>query len=615
MQMTHRQESQRSVAQDILHEAQHAAGRPGMRVYFAIVALAFGAMVSVGAGLNWDGAYFMFSALDAGAPFVPFNRLIHAIAQYPAIALSVVTDNSAVLSAAFSLGYALIPLAALLTSWLLVRSHNRTLFVWVALSTNLGLLTNQFSLTTEAIIAIYLAWPIALAMVIPPRPFHIPVVAIFAMLLIITHPTALVLFAIVGGMALLTGLRFRTQRAAKLVWAAVFMCLAGIMARRFAFTRSAYEAEQLSLARLQEAFSAALSGMALVIVALSLLAALLVAAQVLVTQRRTARMALAATELLLLTVAMALSVMRAAHPDLWMGALDFRSLALFVSLPFFGLLLAEGLRRAPNQRAALAWTWPHRQMTVQLAGLTSLLTLATQSYVWHTMSTRLLDEMKRSDFACISMTSVPWMERTALNHWSVTAYSLVLQGRAPRSVVLGHSTCTMSLLKDDVQIAVAPWEDADWHGGGWFAFAALYRRIRQDGQVAGACQYSFADGWYWSEAHGQSMWRWMSAAGRIFLVSDRERTLTLRANMLAAAGQNEVQILVNGAPAVTLSVSAERAQPVEQSLRLPPGPSWVTLVSAAAPITSTADTRPRTLGVENLTFTAGTVPEQCRHRP
>ena len=582
-------------------------------LFFLFTTAGFLAAVMVGAALSWDGSYFLFSMLDSGQTFAPHSRFINSVAQYPALLASRFTNNMSLLIGLFGLGYAIFPIGALTASWFVVRKHSPSLFIWVALGTTFAILAGQFSLTTEALIVLHLAWPLAIMAVVPSRWFHIPLIIIFSVLVFISHPTAIALFAMVAVMAFIVGLRFPEQRLTKWLWAGSMVVFGGIALARFIATRTVYESDQLSLSKLEEAYTTSLAGVAIIAIALGLLAAVVLFAQPLFTRQRAIQFALYGIEFLCLAGAFGLMLLRASLPQLWIGTLDIRSWALFISLPFFAVLLLESIMYGKQRQLLREQEWAHRLNSVLLLGIGFFFAMLVQSMSWRQLTTSLQHEMSQNQFSCMSMTSLAWLERTPLNHWSVTTYSLLLQGQQPQSMVLGWENCASNDFSKGVQ--TVPWAVAGERTGGWFQLDQLQQRAVADKQPHDTCQFSFIKGWYWTENYGQSYWHWMGSQAELLVTTDHAQDVVLQANMLAVQQPNSIRIDVNGVNQASLNIKADRARNNAQRFHVQAGENRITLISNNAPVSVGADTRLLALGTENLSVTAAESNRACLLRP
>lgn len=65
--------------------------------FFVVTTAAYAVAAALGLGLTWDGAYYLFQALNTGQAFGPRDRLINLPLQQPVIAARAVIDNPSVL--------------------------------------------------------------------------------------------------------------------------------------------------------------------------------------------------------------------------------------------------------------------------------------------------------------------------------------------------------------------------------------------------------------------------------------------------------------------------------------------------------------------------------------
>jgi hypothetical protein len=335
------------------------------------------------------------------------------------------------------------------------------------------MLPGQFSLTTEAIVACNLFWPVLIALLTGPRELQVPVVGAIAIFILFTHPFAVPLFALAVAVCCVVGLRFRGESRGIWLWACFFALFVALALLRFASLQSGYEAEQLNLDTLSRHFTNAIAGLPLVALLLSFLAAVIVLVAPRMRRRgnKTLTLTLYSVELLCLLGAGVALLLWAANPYLWRTAISFRSWALIISGGFMLLAVGDALLRLPDHTRGYNLDWLHRSRAAHLIALFFLLVLGTQSLVWSSLEGRLQSAVAGSGTACLPATSLPWLGRTPLNHWSLTARSLLLQGRRPSSVVmLEEQACGSAASARGLSIALFNPTSADVRGwqGGWF---------------------------------------------------------------------------------------------------------------------------------------------------
>jgi hypothetical protein len=150
---------------------------------------------------------------------------------------------------------------------------------------------------------------------------------------------------------------------------------------------------------------------------------------------------------------------------LWWKALNYKFwLTGFVLILMSACVLDAWLPADPD------FQWRMRQPVLPAIGAAFLVVLTLQSAVWMGMARRLLSELGAAPNQCLQRESIRWTRHTALDHWATDAYAIVLQGQAPRALVLTGDGCellaathTLHILNDSRQ---AGWFDlSDIPGG------------------------------------------------------------------------------------------------------------------------------------------------------
>jgi hypothetical protein len=241
-----------------------------IQIFFLVVLLGFAVAASAGAPLAWDGAFYLFSALDTQWPFVPHGRTINVALQLPVVAASHFTQNLTVLRLIFCLCYASVPAVGLAASWLICREKRPSLFVWPALSCCLAMLPGRFTFVGKAMMSAWLLWPVFLAALIGVRRIHLPLVALLVLAAFLAHPIAAVFFGFSAAIAAVASLTSPSSRKPRLTGALV---LGLIAAAKMLVPLNEYERERLSTGLLLGSFRTAVFGLPLVALAFDLIAA------------------------------------------------------------------------------------------------------------------------------------------------------------------------------------------------------------------------------------------------------------------------------------------------------------------------------------------------------
>jgi len=579
----------------------------GVRAYFALIGLSLLILAVSGAALSWDGAYYLYQVLNTQTFFTPNARYVNIPLQAPTLLASHLTSNLSALSLVFGLSYAALPLATLLIAWWFVRAEAPSLFAWAALGTGLALLPGQFALINEGQQVVFVFWPIALAPLVRLRPPQWVALAALSAAGFVTHPLAAPLFAATAVVAIVVGLRRRDLRRQDWTMAGAFSLLAIGASLRFTQQHSAYETDQLSLDTLQTAFRTALAGFPLLALCCVAVASLcLFVAPVLATWGRSDGGATAATralELLCIAGAGLLLLLWAANPREWMGESAYRTWAVFVSLPLMSAAVAEALLLARRTDRLRTDDWPHRRSLALTVGLIFLTVAGVQGAVYAHQIAQLRNVLQRASYACLSASSLPWLEESPLDHWSLTSHAFLLQSRAPQTLIISAgSTCTEERFDQGVPVVV--W-DAPTMSGGWFALDGLRRRLiaEQDSSGPTGCRYGFGAGWYWVQEHDGERWRWMprSAQLRVVVSSGRSR-ITLSADVTSVSTPNVIYLVLDGRTRAHVAISTSGMQALGPlTMHVDGGAHILELVSRGRAHGGNGPT----LGFEHLSLTAG----------
>lgn len=445
-----------------------------MRLYFSLTAVALIVAALCGAALSWDGSYYLFKTLDDQVPLAPHGRVTDTLLQAPVVLVSHYVGDMAVLRAVFGLIYAAIPLVTLAASWWIVRKRAPILFVWAALGIEVGTLPGQLSLTSEGIQVIQLFWPILLSIILRVPRAHVPAILVLTAVVFITHPSSSLLFLIGAAAAAVMGLLYRDDRSTLARWAVVFCVLAVL---RYALGRDLYEESRLTLYTQVSTFRISVVGLPLV----ALLCVWCAAAATFFAlhDNRYSKRLDASTwrslGIMGIVVAGVALVLWASNPHLWMHADEYKAWALFFSLPFMLMAVAEGTPGLAPMLRVREIVLKYRINVARVVATVFLTVLSVQSLAFVHLTDTLQRGMAQSPTACIPAASLTALKRTALDYWSVSPYSLVEQSRTPREVVLRDGGCAVA--RRSGRVRIVPWDGAI--GGGWFDLERVQSRLSQ----------------------------------------------------------------------------------------------------------------------------------------
>lgn len=159
----------------------------------------------------------------------------------------------------------------------------------------------------------------------------------------------------------------------------------------------------------------------------------------------------------------------ASDPALWKNAFSFHYLMPWIGIPYlFVAVLDSSMKGNPK-------SWRIRFGVIYAIAIVFAVTLSTQSIVWLNLTNHLRDIMAQSPNTCLSTDSdaLAWMRNTPLDHRMITAYSIILQGKAPQKVVMPGNDCMNAITADGIRIV--PWQIESGQGG-WFDLSRLAGR-------------------------------------------------------------------------------------------------------------------------------------------
>jgi len=591
----------------------------GVEAYFALTAIGLISAALCGTALSWDGAAYLFNALDQQRPFTPNNRLINWPLHLPVILASHFTNSLTFLQVIFGMTYAAIPLLMLALCWWIVRDTARPLFIWAALGLGIGLLPGRINFVSEASLAVQFAWPLMLVIITGLRRKHLLIAVVMIVGLYVSHPLSLVFLLLAAAVAMLRGWRNLDERRWLWAWSAALLALTVTGAISFFLFRSSYERQQSSLGELGQTFASTLAGFPILGLGLAAIAALVLLATPLVGGRGTAleRLMLGVATLCLFGTTI-MFVLWAVDVSRWRLALLYSRWTVFVALVFLLPAIIEGVSYGVVLRDRLASTWRGRARIVQVIAAASSIVLIVQSFAWLNLNERLRDTVATSPWTCISAGTLSWLPGTPLDHWSLAQRVVLQQGRNPQQIMLDGNGCgetdfTAGLPLDPT---IAPTVLRPWNRG-WFNFAGVRDGLTAEMQGIAGCSYMLTSGWYQTEVNGKFWWRWSDGrAPQIRVVLDRAATVRLGGQFETAQAPNSIAIAVNRQLVTNVTLTARGQQPIDGlALPLKEGVNTIQLTSQNPATPYSVGSRQLAIAVNNLTVSVADSTLPCRFHP
>jgi hypothetical protein len=349
----------------------------------------------------------------------------------------------------FNLTYISTILFSLWLCWRVVKHKQPRLFVWAACGICLVNLPGQIGLISEGAMLLQLIFPIYLAILVGVDYCHWAFVVPFSLLIAFSHPLA----ALMLGSAALLALLERNRGVA-----AFMICLTVGAVIWFISGITPYESSILTDSALGTRFVSAVLGLPLLVLLLGWLAGL---ALLLPMLRLRWQLFARFPENLndyaaqrLLTVAIIAGIIWALFPTFWIDALSYRFFLIPFTAPFMVAAWVDHRNPLPDQ--------PSRQPILHRLATLFAAVMIVQSVWWLGFSTALRSTLASSPQPCLTANegSLQWNRYTILNHWTITAYSLVAQGNTITAIVLPAPQCNAADFSQGFH--VAEWDFRAW---------------------------------------------------------------------------------------------------------------------------------------------------------
>ena len=399
--------------------------------------------------LIWDGAYQLAVSLVEQKPYFYQTRFHSWLLWWPCVALSRITGNLTALTFAFGLPFIAAPAVSLWLSWRVVRRHRPELITWAAFGVAIAGLPGQAFVINDSIWQQTMFWPVFLGALVPLSRRGMIVLGVLALfqlshqagvLLLLAAtlaslasdaPTPKSLQAQLGKFALFSVLfLFAVMKA---IWVAV-PALSGAL-------HDSYASQRMSWNELSKTFRDGALGPPLY----GMLAMWFAAFAPFARSRGVRRLGFVA-----IFAAGVLWAWWAAEPARWAGAINFRRWVVPFAVPFMiaafvatrrtleiPAAFAGGVTVAkPEMQVAFSFAAPKRRTDfyalAPLVGLVFFSVITLQSLGWRRLTARLVADVANDARLVVPHSAVPWVARTPMDHWGMTALVALHEGRQPQ---------------------------------------------------------------------------------------------------------------------------------------------------------------------------------------
>ena len=390
------------------------------------------------AALAWDGSSFMVVILQGGAPFMPAHRWFHWVLEEPVLWMRGIVNDPSGLSVVHGLTCALPPLLALACCMAMLRGEFTRLRIWTVAGILLVPLPGQFFLITEVTPAVQLSWILfAFTWIGCPLRWS-PAVALAAGAMATLHPAAapLFLFAAAGAAAL--GIAGNSaNRGRMLAWAAVFGVATVVKLLETMSHATPYEHESMSPAVW---LSEAATGLryspfpALIPVFIDLA----LHGWNVLFPRSNARGPWLSR--FLWSASFILGIYYAVDTGGWTSSINYRKFVLLFTVPFVLMAGLDAWRLKQGSARPGGMGIPLLYPALLFATILCLMSLS-----WRSLCRTFMAQLASHPGRVMTHDDLPKPESdSALNHWSTTSLSLVLQGWSPRKIFIHDPSLQLS---------------------------------------------------------------------------------------------------------------------------------------------------------------------------
>jgi hypothetical protein len=434
-----------------------------------LIAAAITACAS-GLPLVWDGAYQLAASLVEQKPYFYQTRFHSWLLWWPVVVLSRATDNLTALTFAFGLPFIAAPAVSLWLSWIVVRRHRPELIIWAAFGVAVAGLPGQAFLINDSIWQQTMFWPVFLGALVPVSrrcACSLGVLALFQL----SHQAGILLLAAALVAAVAAGRSqpaLRHAQSVKVVALAVLLALAMAKALWVSNPRwsgalyDSYATQRMSWSEISTTWRDGVLGPPLY----GMLAMWLAAFAPLARSRRVERLGLVA-----ILGAGVLWAWWAAEPGRWAGAINFRRWVVPVTFPF--LLAAFLAARRPRGTLASFAIAP-------AVAAVFFTVVALQSLGWRRLVARLENDIANDRRAVVPHDAVPWVARTPMDHWGMTALVALHGGTRPEKYFAFNADALAALRAGSIWLGDSHTISPGPGAAGFFDHRPLLERFRQE---------------------------------------------------------------------------------------------------------------------------------------
>ena len=386
------------------------------------------------ASLTWDGSYFLLHTLQDGTPCMPALRWCHWILEEPLLLLQPVLNDPVKLAVVHGLTCSLLPLFSLGACLGMLRGNCANLRIWPVIGILLVPLPGQLFLITEVTPTIQLAWILFVFIWLGCPPRWSPVVAVAMLAMATLHPAAAPLFFLAAIMAAAFGFAKEARIRRRMIAWGIFFAAASLakLAQSVIFATE-YERASMSWMVWTMEMQTGLRFTPFPALVPVLIDTGLYAWGMISPQTRLRPPWLSKT---LWAAAFVLGGLYAFDTGGWTAGINYRKFVIVVTVPvvLIASIDAWRLRRNAEENSLPS---PQARIAPIYAAILFAFIFSGMAFSWKSLSASLMTQLAAHPGAVMTHVDLPGKEQdSALNHWSTTSLSLVLQGWKPEKVFI-----------------------------------------------------------------------------------------------------------------------------------------------------------------------------------